>query len=73
MSSSHQSATSKTSGAVNTEVLPCPECGADAMRRHRGECRLLDGLIIPDLHRWHCFACGEDSTTSKRTLEKKNA
>ncbi|MBM3326020.1 MAG: hypothetical protein FJY65_03410 [Calditrichaeota bacterium] len=60
MSLYHPNETSKTSKPNEPEVLPCPECGAEAMRRWRGECRLLDGFVIADLERWHCTACEED-------------
>lgn len=38
----------------------CPECGKKAMRRARGPCQLLDGTLIPDLERFHCFSCKAD-------------
>lgn len=41
-------------------VMSCPECGKKAMRRASGPCELLDGTLIPQLERFHCFACGAD-------------
>ncbi len=41
-------------------VMSCPECGKKAMRRASGPCELLDGTLIPELERFHCFACGAD-------------
>jgi hypothetical protein len=41
-------------------VMSCPECGKKAMRRARGPCQLLDGTLIPDLERFHCFSCEAD-------------
>jgi hypothetical protein len=41
-------------------VMSCPECGKKALRRASGPCELLDGTLIPELERFHCFACGAD-------------
>ncbi len=60
MSSSHRNGTSKTTRASDSQTYPCPECGKDEMRRLKADCELLDGIVVPDLDRWHCFACGED-------------
>jgi hypothetical protein len=38
-------------------VISCPECGKKAMRRANGPCQLLDGTLIPQLERFHCFSC----------------
>jgi hypothetical protein len=40
--------------------MNCSECGKKAMRRASGPCELLDGTLIPELERFHCFACGAD-------------
>ena len=42
------------------EPLPCPECGKESMRRVQGDCKLLDGMVVRDLSRYQCSACGAD-------------
>lgn len=42
------------------ETLPCPQCGQFSMIRVKGDCVLLDGVVVPNLERWHCTSCGED-------------
>lgn len=40
--------------------LPCPECGANALRKVRGACTLLDGTVVQNLERYQCAKCGAD-------------
>ena len=42
------------------DVYTCPECGERAVRWVTGDCKLLDGAIIPDLERMQCSSCGEN-------------
>jgi len=44
--------------AKTSEPLECPECGAMALRRAVGDCRLRDGTIVPKLKRLRCKKCG---------------
>jgi len=60
MSLSRQSETSKMTRASDSEIYPCPECGKETMRRLKADCKLLDGVVVPDLDRWHCSSCGQD-------------
>ena len=52
MSSSRQRA------ALTSESLPCPECGAEAMRLVVETCHLGDGSQVPRLRHFRCKACG---------------
>ena len=44
-------------GKDKTAVLPCPECGQISMIRTKGDCKLKDGFMVPDLERWQCSSC----------------
>ncbi|MBM3327827.1 MAG: hypothetical protein FJY65_12815 [Calditrichaeota bacterium] len=37
----------------------CFNCGKRAMVLKVGECRMLDGCIVPDVEYLECLACGE--------------
>ena len=37
--------------------LPCPECGKIAMIRVKSDCRMQDGITVPELERWQCSSC----------------
>lgn len=41
-------------------IMSCPECGKKNMRRANGPCQLLDGTLVPELERFHCFSCGAE-------------
>ena len=41
-----------------SEVHPCPDCGAEAMRRVVETCYLSDGLCVPRLSYYKCGKCG---------------
>ncbi len=41
-------------------VYTCPECGEHAVRWVTGDCKLLDGTLVPDLERMQCSSCGEN-------------
>ena len=59
MSSSHPNAISvKRRFKADTEGLPCPECGKISLGWVIGDCKLLDGTIVPNLERIQCSACG---------------
>lgn len=42
------------------DVYTCPECGERAVRWVTGDCKLLDGVMVPDLERMQCSSCGEN-------------
>ena len=44
--------------AGTSEPLECPECGAMALRRAVGRCRLRDGTVVSKLKRFRCTKCG---------------
>lgn len=60
MSSSQPKGMSKRNREPGSGFLPCPECGQAAMRRVKGVCHLLDGVVVANLERWQCSSCGED-------------
>jgi len=63
MSLSHRnviSAESPWTEEEKRETLYCPSCGKESVRWVRGDCRLQDGTMIPDLERWQCGDCGEN-------------
>ena len=41
------------------EPLPCPACGAKKLVTMTDEYRMEDGVVIPELERLQCKACGE--------------
>ena len=41
----------------NESISPCPECGQISMIRTKGDCKLKDGFMVPDLERWQCSSC----------------
>ena len=49
---------SRQKEALISEPLPCPECGAEAMRLVVETCRLGDGLQAPRLRHFRCKSCG---------------
>jgi predicted RNA-binding Zn-ribbon protein involved in translation (DUF1610 family) len=41
-------------------IYSCPECGEREVRWVVGDCRLLDGTLVPNLERLQCSSCGEN-------------
>ena len=44
----------------STKAVRCFECGTQAMRKIRSDCRMTDGTVIRNLLHWHCIHCGEN-------------
>lgn len=42
------------------EPFSCALCGEQAVKRVKGNCKLLDGTIIRGLSRFRCAKCSED-------------
>ena len=45
---------------ARAKAVRCFECGKQAMRKARSDCRMSDGTVIRKLPHWHCSHCGED-------------
>jgi len=63
MSSFHQNAPpiNKSSLKLTAKTIYiCIECDKKAMRRVVGPCTLGDGVVMPNLERFHCMVCGSD-------------
>jgi predicted RNA-binding Zn-ribbon protein involved in translation (DUF1610 family) len=58
------------------EPFPCAICGEQAVKRVKGNCKLLDGTIIRGLSRFRCAKCGEnffDAAAMKEIRRQRRA
>ena len=60
MSLSHRKRVRADGKASPAGDFYCPNCGVKSLRRSQGNCKLLDGTVVKNLSRLHCFNCGED-------------
>jgi len=45
---------------ISDKLYICPHCGKEQMHRVLGPCKTDDGIIVNDLERFYCMACGSD-------------